>query len=46
MERLGSTVIPTNATNLAELLDESRKRGRAPRALRLASPVAVRRRQR
>ena len=35
MERLGSTVIPTNATNLAELLDESRKRGRAPRALRL-----------
>jgi acyl-CoA synthetase (AMP-forming)/AMP-acid ligase II len=35
MERLGSTVLPTNATNLAELLDECRKRGRAPRALRL-----------
>jgi acyl-CoA synthetase (AMP-forming)/AMP-acid ligase II len=35
MERLGSTVLPTNATNLAELLEECRKRGRAPRALRL-----------
>ena len=35
MERLGSTVIPTNATNLGELLDECRKRGRGPRALRL-----------
>lgn len=35
MERLGSTVLPTNATNLAELLDECRRRGRAPRALRL-----------
>ena len=35
MERLGSSVIPTNATNLAELLDECRRRGRAPRALRL-----------
>lgn len=35
MDRLGSTVVPTNAANLAELLEESRKRGRAPRALRL-----------
>lgn len=35
MEKLGSTVIPTNAALLAELLDESRKRGRAPRKLRL-----------
>lgn len=35
MERLGSTVIPTNATVLAELLDECRRRGRPPRALRL-----------
>jgi acyl-CoA synthetase (AMP-forming)/AMP-acid ligase II len=35
MERLGSTVLPTNATNLAELLEECRNRGRAPRALRL-----------
>ncbi|MGH8741336.1 MAG: class I adenylate-forming enzyme family protein [Burkholderiales bacterium] len=35
MERLGSTIVPTNAANLAELLEESRKRGRAPRALRL-----------
>ena len=35
MERLGSTVLPTNATILAELLDESRRRGRAPRALRV-----------
>jgi acyl-CoA synthetase (AMP-forming)/AMP-acid ligase II len=35
MERLGSTVIPTNATILNELLGECRKRGRAPRALRL-----------
>jgi long-chain acyl-CoA synthetase len=35
MERLGSTVVPTNATNLAELLGECRRRGRAPRALRL-----------
>jgi acyl-CoA synthetase (AMP-forming)/AMP-acid ligase II len=35
MERLASTVIPTNATNLAELLDECRRRGRPPRALRL-----------
>ena len=35
MERLGSTVVPTNATNLAELLDECRRRGRAPHALRL-----------
>lgn len=36
MERLGSTVIPTNATVLGELLEECRRRGRAPRALRLA----------
>src|SRR5258708_1331633 len=35
MERLGSTVIPTNATILTELLAECRKRGRPPRALRL-----------
>jgi long-chain acyl-CoA synthetase len=35
MERLGSTVVPTNATLLAELLEESRRRGRRPRALRL-----------
>ena len=35
MERLGSTVIPTNATILAELLAECRNRGGAPRALRL-----------
>ncbi len=35
MERLGSTVLPTNATNLAELLEECRRRGRPPRALRL-----------
>ena len=35
MERLGSSVIPSNATNLAELLEECRSRGRAPRALRL-----------
>jgi acyl-CoA synthetase (AMP-forming)/AMP-acid ligase II len=35
MERLGSSVIPSNATNLAELLEECRRRGRAPRALRL-----------
>jgi long-chain acyl-CoA synthetase len=35
MERLGSTIVPTNASNLAELLEECRKRGRAPRALRL-----------
>jgi acyl-CoA synthetase (AMP-forming)/AMP-acid ligase II len=35
MERLGSTVLPTNAANLAELLEECRKQGRAPRALRL-----------
>ncbi|HUF81389.1 MAG TPA: class I adenylate-forming enzyme family protein [Burkholderiales bacterium] len=35
MERLGSTVVPTNAANLAELLEECRRRGRAPRALRL-----------
>ena len=36
MERLGSTVLPTNAGVLAELLEECRRRGRAPRALRLA----------
>jgi long-chain acyl-CoA synthetase len=35
MERLGSTVVPTNATVLAELLEECRRRGRPPRALRL-----------
>jgi len=35
MERLGSTVLPTNATILSEMLDECRRRGRAPRALRL-----------
>ncbi|HEY3076513.1 MAG TPA: long-chain fatty acid--CoA ligase, partial [Burkholderiales bacterium] len=35
MERLGSTVIPTNAAILTELLAECRKRGRPPRALRL-----------
>ncbi len=35
MDRLGSTVLPTNATNLTELLDECRRRGRTPRALRL-----------
>lgn len=35
MERLGSTVIPTNATILTELLAECRLRGRPPRALRL-----------
>ncbi|HEY3077654.1 MAG TPA: fatty acid--CoA ligase family protein, partial [Burkholderiales bacterium] len=32
---LGSTVIPTNAAILTELLAECRKRGRPPRALRL-----------
>jgi acyl-CoA synthetase (AMP-forming)/AMP-acid ligase II len=35
MDRLGSTVLPTNATVLAELLAECRRRGRPPRALRL-----------
>lgn len=35
MDRLGATLLPANATLLAELLSESRKRGRAPRALRL-----------
>jgi len=35
MERLGSTVLPTNATVLAEVLEECRRRGRPPRALRL-----------
>jgi long-chain acyl-CoA synthetase len=35
MERLGSTVLPTNAAVLTELLDECRRRGRPPRALRL-----------
>ena len=35
MDRLGSTVLPTNASNLAELLEECRKRGRPPRALRV-----------
>jgi acyl-CoA synthetase (AMP-forming)/AMP-acid ligase II len=35
MERLGTTVVPTNATVLAELLEECRRRGRPPRALRL-----------
>ncbi len=35
MERLGSTVLPTNATVLAELLEECRRRGRPTRALRL-----------
>lgn len=35
MERLGSTVLPANATLLSELLEECRRRGRAPRALRL-----------
>ena len=35
MQRLGSTIIPTNATILAELIAECRKRSGAPRALRL-----------
>jgi acyl-CoA synthetase (AMP-forming)/AMP-acid ligase II len=35
IERLGSTLIPSNATLLSELLEECRRRGRPPRALRL-----------
>lgn len=35
MEDLGVSVAPSNATLLAELLEQCRSRGRAPRALRL-----------